>query len=344
MALAEYGISKPDPNVCEGSPFLMPQLRKAMCEGWQPAAGSKPAPPVATQQETTTPAVSDPSTAPGASSDSKADLGEMQKALEGITKDAERLEAALNKRSPSIWSRLVGEKPANETDDVDKLVDSHIELLQSADAGFWTDLSGDDINTLRAMYTAVRKNELMADRARQYLTKEFHTFDRNNDGFIDTTEALSLHTKYDGLVTDEQAMRNYIAGIVTNIGQLSVDSWWGRTVGMDFGITKQDVAAMNSGTLNDMMLTQEFAQSRGYIGAKVGAGAGLIAERVLRFEGKMRWVGYGMVLAASGVGNVVGYQVGKYQAVEHVPQLQNFFKAYNNILNAPPPAELLPPT
>ncbi len=34
-------------------------------------------------------------------------------------------------------------------------------------------------------------------------------------------------------------------------------------------------------------------------------------------------------------------EIGKHQAPDYVPHLQEFFKAYNNILNTPPPAELV---
>lgn len=34
-------------------------------------------------------------------------------------------------------------------------------------------------------------------------------------------------------------------------------------------------------------------------------------------------------------------EIGKHQAPDYVPHLQEFFKAYNNIINTPPPAELV---
>lgn len=342
IALSEYGITKPNPTTCEASPFLMPELRKAMCEGWEPPTGTQTAPTVAAPKETPTAPTAPIEKPVGAEPAPNQDLGEMQKALEGIAKDADRLEAALRKASPNMFAFLSGESSKAEPDnELDKLIKSNIGLLASADASFYPDLSGDDIKAIKAMYMSARRNDLMAERAKEWLTKEFDTYDKNGDGYLDMDESADLKHKFDGLVTDEQAVRNFIAENLSNISQVSVDSWWGKTIGWDSDITKQDVAGLSARALDDMTLTKQYADSRGAMGAKVGIGAGVLAQRALKFEGKMRWVGYGTALAAGVAGNYVGYQIGKHQAQDYVPQLQEFFKAYNHILNAPPPAELV---
>lgn len=106
----------------------------------------------------------------------------MQKAPEGIAKDADRLEAALRKASPNIFAFLSGESKAEPDDEVGKLIKSNIGLPTSADASIFPDLSDDDIRAIKAMYVSARSNNLMSDRAKEWLTKKFDYYDKNNDG------------------------------------------------------------------------------------------------------------------------------------------------------------------
>lgn len=345
-ALIDYGESKSNPTACQASPFLMPELRKALCEGWEPAAGSQITPPLTASPET--PAAPDgvaqpiPDPKRDQPAPQAAGPGEMQKGLDSIKADADRLELALKKVAPGILSTLIGDGNSSGTKDaVDKLIGANVELLSSADASISPGMNGGDVDAIKKMYTAVRKNDLMAERAREYLTKEFDTFDTNHDGFLDSSDLVSLHVKFDGILTDEQAIRNYIADNTGNISLLSIDTWLGQTFGSDGGITRQDIAGINSGALNQMIMTQKFAESRTSAGAKVGGGLGFLAQKALKGEGKMRLVGWGITVVGGVAGALIGNRVGQYQAKEYVPQLQEFFKAYNNILNAPPPAELV---
>lgn len=158
----------------------------------------------------------------------------------------------------------------------------------SADPG--VRVSDDDLKAAGGLYLKQRKDELLADRARQYAQDNFGSLDMNKDGVLTRGELLNRADTTEG---DEKVLASYLAERESDFSILDVPDrgYIANRIAMEIGMAPADLQLLTATAATDAAIANLYMRSRHEAGRDF---AGKDSSFVGAYIGKM----YGQYIAS----------------------------------------------